>query len=121
MSSKKSSKVGVAVAGVASGRGQVPTCLGDEAIARELVTRPEWSQPGDSIQRTIFFKTFVEAMGFVGKVAELAERAKHHPDILIRYNKVTLTLNTHDAGGITGKDFALASEIDALAPATPAE
>ena len=53
-------------------------------------------------------------MGFVQAVAELAEAAQHHPDILIRWNKVTLTLSTHDAGGLTERDFLLAKSIDRL-------
>ena len=70
------------------------------------VTRPD---TGETIQRTYQFSDFVKAMGFVGKVADAAEKNQHHPDILIRYNKVTLTLSTHDAGGITMKDFDLAA------------
>ena len=65
---------------------------------------PEWAETGGQIHRTYQFKGFVEAMGFVNKVAEQAEKDQHHPDILIRWNKVTLTLSTHDAGGITVKD-----------------
>ena len=58
------------------------------------------------------FPDFKEAMGFVNRVADLAEEADHHPDILIRYNKVTLTLSTHSAGGLTEKDSQLARKID---------
>lgn len=76
---------------------------------------PDWSQIGDAIQRTFAFKNFVESMSFVNKVAVMAEQHHHHPDILVRYNKVTLTLTTHDAGGLTEKDFAAAQEIDGLA------
>ncbi|MEM1247914.1 MAG: 4a-hydroxytetrahydrobiopterin dehydratase [Acidobacteriota bacterium] len=64
------------------------------------------------IRRTYSFPTFPAAVRFVDYVAELAEAAEHHPDIDIRYNKVTLSLSTHDAGGITDKDFALAAAID---------
>ena len=64
------------------------------------------------MQRTFSFENFVDAMSFVNRVADLAEDFQHHPDILIRYNKVTLTLSTHDAGGLTDKDFAFAREAD---------
>jgi 4a-hydroxytetrahydrobiopterin dehydratase len=84
---------------------------------------PDWAETGGQIHRTFQFKDFVEAMKFVSKVAEQAELDQHHPDVLIRWNKVTLTLSTHDAGGITGKDFALAANADAFAklflPAPP--
>ncbi len=73
----------------------------------------EWSELNDAIQRTYLFKDFPAAIAFVNKVADLAEGMNHHPDILIRYNKVTLTLSTHDAGGITDKDFTLAAKADA--------
>ncbi len=75
----------------------------------------EWGQAGEALQRTYKFKDFVEAMKFVTKVADAAESAQHHPDILIRWNLVTLTLTTHDAGGISEKDFALAKKADVLA------
>jgi 4a-hydroxytetrahydrobiopterin dehydratase len=89
--------------------------LSDDQIAQHLSARPEWSETGEAIQRTYAFKNFAESMKFVGKVADAAEAADHHPDILIRYNKVTLTLSTHDAGGITAKDFDLAGKADEFA------
>lgn len=89
--------------------------LAQEAVEKELERLPEWSGVNDAIQRTYQFKDFVAAMAFVNRIADAAEKAQHHPDILIRWNKVTLTLSTHDAGGITGKDFALATEADKLA------
>src|SRR6185436_12001089 len=85
----------------------------EEAVKRY----PDWSEIGDALQRTYQFKDFVEAMRFVNRVADAAEAAQHHPDILIRWNKVTLTLSTHDAGGITQKDFDLAAKCDSFAPA----
>lgn len=91
--------------------------LSDEEIRTELVRLPEWSETGEAIQRTYRFQDFVASMGFVTRVAEEAERSQHHPDILIRFNKVTLTLSTHDAGGITMKDFALAAKADTMAKA----
>ena len=79
-----------------------------------VLDMPEWAEVGGSIQRTFGFPNFVAAMEFVNKVAAAAEADQHHPDILIRYNKVTMSLNTHDAGGITAKDFALAAKMDAM-------
>jgi 4a-hydroxytetrahydrobiopterin dehydratase len=72
---------------------------------------PDWNLEGGNLVRTFVFTDFREAMSFVNSVAALAERAGHHPDIDIRYNKVRLALSSHDAGGITEKDFALAAEI----------
>jgi 4a-hydroxytetrahydrobiopterin dehydratase len=89
--------------------------LSDDQIAGGLEKRPQWSEIGGQIQRTYQFEDFLASMEFVRKVAEYAERVQHHPDILIRYNKVTLTVSTHDAGGITAKDFDLAEEADRLA------
>lgn len=83
-------------------------------IKAALADVPEWSEVGETIQRTYQFADFLAAMKFVDRVAEAAEAQQHHPDILIRYNKVTLTLATHDAGGITEKDFVLSKSADAL-------
>jgi 4a-hydroxytetrahydrobiopterin dehydratase len=84
-------------------------------IESALAESPEWSEVGGQIQRTYQFDDFLEAMAFVNAVAKAAEAAAHHPDILIRYDKVTLSLVTHDAGGISSKDFDLAKEADGLA------
>jgi len=73
-----------------------------------------WTRRPDEIVKEYRFRTFPAAVEFVRRVADLAEAANHHPDILIRYNRVTLTLSTHDAGGLTGKDRALAVRIDRL-------
>lgn len=81
----------------------------------------KWTQSGDSIQRTFLLKDFAEAMKFVNAVAQEAERAQHHPDILVRWNKVTLTLSTHDAGGITEKDLNFAASSDKLGSAQKAK
>ena len=86
----------------------------DEQALAELANRPDWSLVGETIQRTFAFADFKSAMAFVDKVADAAESMNHHPDIMIRYNKVTMTLSTHDAGGITAKDFELASKMDAM-------
>lgn len=74
--------------------------------------RPGKTQKNDCIHRTYTFPTFLAAIRFVDYVAEVAEAADHHPNIDIRYNRVTLSLNTHSAGGITDKDFELAKTID---------
>ena len=89
--------------------------MSDEAIKRELQTVPDWSETGGAIHRTYQFANFVESMAFVNAIASVAETDQHHPDILVRWNKVTLTLSTHDAGGITAKDFAMAAKADELA------
>ncbi len=86
-------------------------------IDEALKAVPEWSEVGDGIQRTFQFKDFRASLKFVQKVAEYAETAQHHPDILIRYNKVTLSVSTHDDGGITEKDFDLARACDTLVAA----
>jgi 4a-hydroxytetrahydrobiopterin dehydratase len=77
-----------------------------------LKTHPEWQLEGGKLVRRWTFKDFVEAMAFVNRVATLAEAAGHHPDIDIRYNQVTLGLISHDAGGITRRDAAMAGRID---------
>lgn len=89
--------------------------MNESQIADALTRLPEWSESGEAIQRTYQFKDFVASMKFVQEVADEAERVQHHPDILIRYSRVTLTLATHDAGGITAKDFDLAVKADAMA------
>lgn len=94
--------------------------MDQDGIASALKDLPEWSEVGEAIQRTYQFPDFMSAMAFVAKVAEHAERAQHHPDIMIRYNKVTLTYSTHDSGGITAKDFDAARHVDeAAGPPVP--
>jgi 4a-hydroxytetrahydrobiopterin dehydratase len=77
-----------------------------------LEAHPEWGRSGDEIRRTFDFDDFNEAIGFVNRVAMAAEKAGHHPDIDVRWNKVTLTLSTHSEGGITAKDLDLADLSD---------
>lgn len=92
-----------------------------EAEVKERLTHhPEWTEVGGEIQRTFDFADFRASMRFVNEVAEEAERVRHHPDVLIRYARVTLTLSTHDAGGITAKDFDLATFADQTAEAIAA-
>ncbi len=91
------------------------TKMSDAEIQASLSQLAEWSELNGAIQRTFQFPDFVASMRFVNEVARSAEERQHHPDILIRYNKVTLTLSTHDAGGISAKDFDLARVIDEIA------
>ncbi|HEY1662080.1 MAG TPA: 4a-hydroxytetrahydrobiopterin dehydratase [Verrucomicrobiae bacterium] len=84
-------------------------------IAVALGSLPQWQQNGAVISRTFQFKDFPAAIKFVNAVADAAEQAWHHPDIDIRWNKVTLALTSHDAGGLSEKDFALAKKADELA------
>lgn len=81
-------------------------------IQSKLSDLPGWAVEGNAIQKTFTFPSFMPAIAFVQKIAEMAEKADHHPDILIRYKRVTFSLSTHSAGGITEKDFALAQEIE---------
>jgi len=85
--------------------------LSENEINDALFGLEGWRQEGNQIVKQFKFKNFVESMGFVTKVAILAERVDHHPDILIEYSKVTITLFTHSEGGLTEKDFNLANEI----------
>jgi 4a-hydroxytetrahydrobiopterin dehydratase len=87
------------------------SALSSSAITEALVELPDWHLSEGALTRAFSFTDFREAMSFVNSVAVVAERAGHHPDIDIRYNKVTLALSSHDAGGITEKDFTLAAEI----------
>jgi len=84
--------------------------------SEKLALAPDWHLDGQDIVRQFAFRDFVESMEFVNRVAEVAESNAHHPDIDIRWNKVRLALSSHDAGGITEKDFEVASAIDALLP-----
>ncbi|MGL5795671.1 MAG: 4a-hydroxytetrahydrobiopterin dehydratase [Waterburya sp.] len=83
-------------------------------IEQKIKTLPQWQQQNQAITRTFEFKNFVEAIAFVDKLVEPAEAAQHHPDLTISYNKVTVSLTSHDAGGITQQDFDLAKTISQL-------
>ena len=89
--------------------------LTEPQINQELATVPAWTHVGDSITTVTQRADFRDALLYVGAVAYLAESADHHPDVTIRWNRVTLTLSTHSAGGLTANDFALARQISALA------
>ncbi len=91
------------------------TLLTDSEIDEALAELSGWSKAGESLTRTFERPTFLEAISFVGKVGDEAEAANHHPDIDIRWRKVTFTLSTHSDGGITDLDVALARKIDRLA------
>lgn len=82
-----------------------------QQLSSELV---DWKTEGKQIKCTRKFKDFVEAIEFVNRLVAPAEAAVHHPDLAISYNQVEITLTTHDAGGLTAKDFALAKEISQL-------
>jgi len=86
--------------------------LSDIAIQRELGNLTGWSRRGDAITKTFQFRNFLTGIDFVSAIAKAAEAADHHPDIDIRYTKVTCTLSTHSAGGITQNDLDMARKID---------
>jgi 4a-hydroxytetrahydrobiopterin dehydratase len=90
------------------------TLLSEDQIRSSLEKLSGWSRSGREIRKLFELTDFVHAMAFVNSVALLAERMNHHPDIDIRWNKVTLTLSTHSAGGLTELDFALAGAIEEL-------
>lgn len=91
-----------------------PVLLSDDEIAKALTDLPEWTRTGDSISRTVEADSFPAGIELVRRVASAAEAANHHPDIDIRWRRVTFTLSTHSAGGLTRLDMALAREIDRL-------
>ena len=86
-----------------------------EEIQRELQNLQDWKFGDNAITKEFTLKGFGAAMALVNKVAEAAQKANHHPDIVIHYNRVTFTCSTHDAGGVTEKDIALAKQIEAAA------
>jgi 4a-hydroxytetrahydrobiopterin dehydratase len=87
--------------------------LGDEAIDQGVAALAGWRRDGDALVRTVELADFPQAIEVVDRVAELAERADHHPDIDIRWRTLTFRCSTHSAGGITAKDLTLAGDIDA--------
>jgi len=92
-----------------------PGRLSDLEIQRALGTLPGWTRRGDTLAKTFTFPRFADGITFVGAVATAADRMDHHPDIDIRYTKVTMSLSTHSAGGITELDLELAKQIEQLA------
>ena len=87
--------------------------LTPEHIEEKLAELPDWSLNGEALQRTVRFDDFAGAMRFVQRIAELAERWRHYPDIMVRYDKVTLTVSTRGASALTEKDFEFARAVDA--------
>jgi 4a-hydroxytetrahydrobiopterin dehydratase len=85
--------------------------LSESEIQQQVSSLPNWTLEGSKLQCTRKFNDFVQAIEFVNKLVEPAESAGHHPDIEISYNKVNISLTTHDAGGLTQKDFDLARVI----------
>ena len=85
--------------------------LTDEVITQRLTALPGWTRDGDAIRRTFSFKGFPDAVAFVDSLVAPAEALNHHPDVDIRYNRVIVTLSTHDSGGLTDHDLTLAAQI----------
>lgn len=88
--------------------------LDSNSRADFLADHPDWRIDGETLHRDFDHASFAAAIGFVAAVGVLAEKAFHHPDIDIRYTTVSIALTTHDAGGLTAKDVALAGDIDEL-------
>jgi len=86
--------------------------LSEDQIAEKLKALPGWEYKNNAISKMFKFKEFLHGIEFVQKVAEIAEAADHHPDIAINYTRVTFSCSTHDAGGVTDKDFKLAQNIE---------
>jgi 4a-hydroxytetrahydrobiopterin dehydratase len=94
-----------------------PEPLPDEAIARALLALPGWARDGSEIVRTFDRGNFDGSIAFVNAIAAAANAANHHPDLALSWNSVTVRLSSHDAGGLTDRDFRLAREIDLIANA----
>lgn len=88
--------------------------LSSPAIEARLTALPDWCLEGKTITCTRTFRDFITAVNFVNRLVAPAEAAGHHPDLFISYNRVVIKLTTHDAGGLTEKDFALAEVITTL-------
>lgn len=86
----------------------------DAEIQERLANLQGWSYQDNSLSKQFSFADFLASVGFVNKIAPLAEEINHHPDLKIEYSKVTVTLTTHDQASVTNKDFELASKIDQL-------
>jgi 4a-hydroxytetrahydrobiopterin dehydratase len=89
--------------------------LTEDEIQQHLAQLPGWQVEGVTLRKTYRFPSFVKSMEFVNQLAQIAESVQHHPDIDIRYDKVTIGLTTHDSGGITANDIELAATADDLA------
>ena len=93
--------------------------LSADEIATKIKSLAGWQYKDNAISKLFRFKSFMDGIRFIGKVAEMAEKADHHPDMLVNYTRVTFTCSTHDQGGVTEKDFALAHEIERAFGANP--
>lgn len=102
---------------------EVPTTqlrlLNQTEVTKQLENLPGWTTEGKQLKGVFQFEDFVEAIAFVNRLVEPAETAGHHPDIMISYNQVTISLTTHDAGGLTKQDFELAKKISQLKESDP--
>jgi 4a-hydroxytetrahydrobiopterin dehydratase len=87
---------------------------GEDEIARRLGSLPGWRHRGNAIEKVFDRGDFDGSIRFVNEVARLANGQDHHPDITVSWNRVTLTLSSHDAGGVTDRDFRLAEAVEAL-------
>lgn len=90
--------------------------LSEREISEKLASSPLWKREGQEIVRTFTFPAFRDSIEFVAHVADQADKMDHHPDILVQYNKVTLRLSTHDANGLSERDFAFSLWADTLYP-----
>jgi 4a-hydroxytetrahydrobiopterin dehydratase len=89
--------------------------LSDDEVRDGLARLPGWEREGDTIVKVYELESFPAVVDFVGRIAELAEAANHHPDLDIRYRKLRVALSTHDSGGLTAADLSLAGEIEGAA------
>ena len=87
----------------------------DDLISIEISKLGGWEREGDALVREFEFSNFVGSVDFVNRITPVAEEMKHHPDLSISWNKVNVSLSTHSEGGITERDFELATKIDSLA------
>jgi len=92
----------------------MPESLSDAQVDTALGSLPYWTRNGKQIEREFRFEDFMGSITFVNRVAEMAEAANHHPDLLINYNKVRVMLTSHDSGGVTKRDVNLATKINQL-------
>ena len=90
----------------------MPPRLSDLEIQRALGGLTGWSRRGDTLTKTFAFEHFADGIAFIDRVARVADEMNHHPDIDVRYTKITMALSTHDAGGITQSDLTLAERIE---------
>jgi 4a-hydroxytetrahydrobiopterin dehydratase len=92
----------------------VPRLLTDAEVVQRLARLDGWRRDDNFITKTFGFKTFMQGMNFLNRVARVAEEQQHHPDITVRYTEIKLSIQTHSKGGLTTWDFDLAREIDRL-------